>query len=235
MTSEAADVARMLQQGLGPAAVDNVAGMVVEARYRAGGLAEVGGDWYDVLALPEGGAAVVIGDVAGHGIAAAATMGHLRHSARAYLVEERSPAAILDRLNRLTHWLLPGEIATAIVAIFDAGRDDVRVACAGHLPPLAVSAASAAFLAVEGGPALGVSEAATYPETTHVLDDAAMLLFTDGLVERRGESIDAGLARLAEVTARQNHATSFLDELIEEMIPPEVSDDLAVLLVRRSA
>lgn len=235
MTSEAADVARMLQKGLAPEVVDNVTGMSVQARYRAGGLGDVGGDWYDVLELPGGGAAVVIGDVAGHGITAATTMAHLRHSARAYLLEERSPGAVLDRLNRLTSWLLAGEIATAIVAIFDTGRDDVRIASGGHLPPLAVSGPAADFVALQGGPALGVSAAATYADTTHPLDGAALLFFTDGLVERRGETIDAGLARLAEATARRAGSDDLLDQLIDEMLPSQIEDDLAVLLVRRSA
>lgn len=161
-------------------------------------------------------------------------MGHLRHSARAYLLEERSAPAILDRLNRLTHWLLPGEIATAIVAIFDPDRDDVRISVAGHLPPLEVAEATARFVAVEGGPALGVSETATYAETGHALDGAALLFFTDGLVERRGETIDTGLARLAEATARRTGSGDLLDQLIDEMVPSQVEDDLAVLLVRRS-
>ncbi len=160
-------------------------------------------------------------------------MGHLRHGARAYLLGERSPAKVVEHLNHLTHWLLPGEIATIVVAIFERGRSDIRLASAGHLPHLAVARGEAEFVAVESGPALGVTELAVYPEIVHPLGDASLLLFTDGLVERRGEPIDAGLERLADAAARHSGPADFLDPLLDEMVASRADDDLAVLLVRR--
>ena len=202
------------------------------ARYRAGGGAEVGGDWYDVVDLPAGGVALVVGDVAGHGVTAATTMGHLQHAVRAYLLDEDSPSSLLCRLNRLTQWALPGEVASAIVVMLDANHERARIASAGHLPPLLLAAGGATYIDVENGPALGVAPNAVYAETEHTMDGTTMLLFTDGLVERRGESIDVGLSRLAEISA-QAAEDGLLDHLLAHVPDPSGNDDLAVVAVRR--
>ena len=201
-------------------------------RYRAGGGADVGGDWHDVLDLPAGGVAVVVGDVAGHGVTAATTMGHLQHATRAYLLDETSPSAILGRLNRLTQWALPGEIASAIVVVLDSNNERARIASAGHLPPLLVAPGAASYLDLDNGPALGLTPDAAYAEAEHEMDDATLLLFTDGLVERRGESIDVGLARLAAVSAQAPQA-DLLEHLLHHVPDPSGNDDLAVVAVRR--
>lgn len=206
--------------------------MSITTRYRAGGAADVGGDWYDVLDLPAGGVAVVVGDVAGHGITAATTMGHLQYAVRAYLLDETSPAALLERLNRLTQWALPGEIATAIVVVLDPDHEHARIASAGHVPPLLVAPGTASYVQIDNGPALGLTSDAAYDEVAHVLDETTMLLFTDGLVERRGESIDVGLARLARSSA-ESSAGDLLDHLLASVPDPSGNDDLAVVAVRR--
>lgn len=228
------DVARILQQGLAPVALPEVAGLDLAARYRVGGPGEVGGDWYDVLDLPHAGVAFVIGDVAGRGIPAATTMGHLRHALRAYVLEDDSPASVLRRLNRLAQWILPGEVATAIVAIVDPDNERVSIASAGHPPPLLIAEDTSEYLEVQGGPALGLSEKAEYVDTVRPLDGCALLFFTDGLVERRGESIDDGLARLASTTRSKPWNSRFLDDLLAEVPDPDGADDLAVIAVRRT-
>lgn len=229
-----AEVARILQGGLAPRAVPNIAGLAISARYRASGDAEVGGDWYDVLDLPDAGVALVVGDVAGHGVTAATTMGHLQHAIRAYAIEDDSPSAILRRVNRLIQWVLPGEVATAIVVLLDRDHGRARIASAGHLPPLLIDRTQASYLEVANGPALGVSPDPDYTEATHSLGDAIMLLFTDGLVERRGESIDVGLSRLAGCTS-DHIGPHLLDDLVESMPDAAGRDDLAIVAVQRGS
>ena len=235
---DAGDVARILQRGLAPPAVPEFDALVISARYRAGGhnqVGEVGGDWYDVLDLPDAGVAIVIGDVAGHGVAAATTMGHLQHALRAYLVEDDSPSSVLCRLNRLAQWMLPGEIATAAVAVVDDANEQVTIASAGHPPPVIIKSGSAAVVALDIGPAVGVVPEPQYPETVLPLESATLVLFTDGLVERRGESIDDGLARLREVAAAPSDGTGLLDRLLDQVPDPNGNDDLAVVAFRRKA
>lgn len=175
---------------------------------------------------------MVVGDVAGHGVTAATTMAHLQYAVRAYLLDDTSPAALLGRLNRLAQWALPGEIATVIVVVLDADHERARIASAGHPPPLLIAPGAARYVALDNGPALGLTADATYDEVEHVLDDTTMLLFTDGLVERRGESIDVGLSRLAE-TSSQAAAADLLDHLVANVPDPSGNDDLAVVAVRR--
>ena len=229
----ALDVARTLQRGLIPEVLPYVAGLEVTSRYMIGGLGEVGGDWYDVLDLPDAGVAVVIGDVAGHGISAATTMGELRHAVRAYLIDDDRPGDVLCKVSRLAEWLLPGELATCLIAIFDRGSDEVRIASAGHVPPLMLGADQAAFIQIKGGPALGVRSDPVYDETVQRLGDATLLLYTDGLIERRGEAIDDGLARLADACARYAREPDFVDRVIREVPDTAGGDDLALIAVRR--
>lgn len=227
------DVARALQRGLAPGDIPPIDDFRVAARYRASGHGDVGGDWYDLLNLPGDGLAVVVGDVAGHGVSAATTMGHLRHAAGAYLLEDHDPATTLTRMNRLAQWILPGEIATVVIGFFPSGGSQVELSTAGHLPPLLVREASAAFLDLSRGPALGVSDAPAYTTTTHAFDAGAMLvLYTDGLVERRGESIDDGLERLRSNVAAHGPVDDLCDRLLAAIPEGPADDDLAVVTLR---
>ena len=228
-------VARILQRGLAPDAVPDVAGLAVEARYSTGGIGEVGGDWYDVLCLRDEAVAIVIGDVAGHGIGAAAAMGQLRHGARAFLLDEDSPAAILDKLNRLIRWLLPADLATAAVACIGPDRSVVTVASAGHPPLMWLGSRDGQLLDMPGGPALGIQASVEYTDTAFDLGPGdGLLLYTDGLVERRGETIDHGLARLAREVQLPRDQQSLLDRLIASVPGSTGGDDLAVLTVFRT-
>ena len=227
-------VARSLQAGLSPEAVATIEGFTVQTRYRSGGPGDVGGDWYDVVAVDDAGVMLVIGDIAGRGIDAAVSMAKLRYAALAYLFEDQSPGSVLTRMSRLTPWALPGEVATVALAWLPSGRDDFLLASAGHPPPLMLDGADTAFLAPPRGPALGL-QPATYAEQTHSLPPgAALVLYTDGLVERRGEPIDAGLQRLARTAAEAGDDAEVCDRIVSVLPDRPGGDDLALVMVRRN-
>ena len=215
-------------------ALPAVEGFLVDARTRAEAPDGDGGDWYDVVALPHGRLAVAIGDVAGRGAPAAATKHRLRDELHARLAEGASPRAALAAVNRLAQDQLPGEVATALVVEWHRDDERVSVTCAGHPPPLVVGNGAARYLAVERGPALGLLDY-EFPESVHAVPTGlALLLFTDGLVERRGELIDLGLARLADAAAHHHGAAAFLDRLVDEVPDPNEHDDIAVIAVSRT-
>lgn len=229
------EVARTLQRGLGPSEIPPLEDLTVAAHYRSGGQGDVGGDWYDLLDLPDDGVAVVVGDVAGHGVPAATTMGHLRHAARAYLLEDSDPATTLARMNRLAQWVLPGEIATLVIAVVPTHGAQIHLSTAGHPPPLLLVAGRGEFIDLPRGPALGVSDTPTYVTTTHPFGSEAMLvLYTDGLVERRGESIDAGLERLRSDATGHGPVDDLCERLVAAVPAGPHDDDLAVVTVRRA-
>ena len=230
----ALDTARTLQRSLAPDTLPSVAGLDVETRYRVGGSGEVGGDWYDVLDLPDDGVAVVIGDVAGHGVPAATTMAELRHAARAYLLDDHDPGRALSKVNRVADVLRPGEVATCLIAVFEADTDEVRIASAGHPPPLLLGDGWADYVAVNSGPAIGLLPNTEYAESVQNLGDATLLLYTDGLIERRGEAIDVGLERLASASAGYAGDDDFLDRVMAEVPEDPSSDDMAIMIVRRA-
>lgn len=176
-----------------------VPGMALAAEYQPGDGSLTGGDWYDAIPLPDGRVALVIGDVAGHGVVAASTMSQLRSAMRAYLVEDSAPATALRHLNELVSWLLPDALATGMVAVIDCSTGTVELSSAGHLPPLRITKGKPSLMELRRSPALGVSDAAHYETTTAAVSPGDMFVFyTDGLIERRGESWDRGLQRLLD-------------------------------------
>lgn len=232
-----ATVAETLQRSMLPD-LPHVDGWRLHADYAPSVGGDVGGDWYDVVHLPTGEVACVLGDVAGHGIAAAGTMSQLRNGLRAYLVEERSPSAVLTRLSRLTAQLLPLALATATIAVVDPATGQVRVATAGHPPVCHVPAAGPARLVdVEPWPPLGVvQDGSSAPgERTFALEPGeALILYSDGLVERRAEEIDEGLARLLRVAGGTHDATALCVKLMVECRDPDGDDDATVLTISRN-
>jgi serine phosphatase RsbU (regulator of sigma subunit) len=202
-------IAVELQRGLIPKSLPQVPGVALAASYEVAGLGvEVGGDWYDAFALPDGRLAMVVGDVTGRGIRAASTMGQLRTLTRAFALAEgrrRAPGEALTLLNRhqLTllnrHQLALGDehLFTIVYAIIDPREGTIAWANGGHPPPL-LCGASVASRYLEGGNGLMGLEDVEYETMRERIDGAATLvLYTDGLVERRGESLDTGLERLA--------------------------------------
>ena len=208
------------------------------ARYLpAAAEAEVGGDWYDVIPLARGGVGLVMGDVAGKGLAAASMVGQLRSALRAYALENHDPATVVEQLNRLV-WAEAddSQMATLLYAVIDPADSAVRWVNAGHPAPLLVAGeAEPRFL--EGGSSvpLGVLPFPTYGEVSARMDPGStIVLYTDGLVERPGEHIDQGMARLAAgVGAAPRELEPLLDHLIGALVPAAgPPDDVALLALR---
>ncbi|WP_225823726.1 SpoIIE family protein phosphatase [Streptomyces naphthomycinicus] len=201
--SEAA-LARGLQQALLPRRLSTHPRVETAGRYLPGtqGM-DVGGDWYDVVEAGDG-LALVIGDVQGHGVQAAATMGQLRSAVRAFALGDRPPDEVLSGTNHLLIDLDPGQFASCCYLRLDPATGRVRIARAGHPPPLLRCAdGRTRVLHVPGGVVLGVDPHARYPVTELLLEpDAILALYTDGLVERPGADIDEGITALRLALAK---------------------------------
>ncbi|MEV5957171.1 SpoIIE family protein phosphatase [Streptomyces sp. NPDC051987] len=205
--SEAA-LARGLQQALLPRRLSAHPQVETVGRYLPGtqGM-DVGGDWYDVVGAGDG-LALVIGDVQGHGVQAAATMGQLRSAVRAFALSDRPPDEVLSGTNRLLIDLDPGQFASCCYLRLDPATGRSRIARAGHLPPLLCAPdGRTRVLELPGGVVLGVDPRARYPVTElELAPDAILALYTDGLVERPGADIDEGIAALGAVLAEAGAA-----------------------------
>lgn len=212
-----------------------VAGFDLAARYLPSAQDVVGGDWYDLVPLPGGRISIVLGDVAGHGLAAAAITAQLRHALRAHLLRASGPGVALDGLNQVIAALLPGEMATAVVVELDPSTGEAVVANAGHLPVLHATAGGADYLMEGRGPALGLLDAAGYRETRVALAaDDRLLLFSDGLVERGREGMAAGIERLrAAAATAPGEPQALLDAVLAAMDPP-TTDDVTLLGIART-
>jgi PAS domain S-box-containing protein len=225
----------LLQRSLLPDRMPDVKGIQIAARYLPGG-ADVGGDWYDAIPLDGGRMGVAMGDVVGHGIGAASLMGQLRHATRAYALDGHSPAGVLDRLDRLVRSLDGGQMATLLYLVADPDKGTVHFASAGHVPPLAIAPdGKAAYLASAPNPPLGVFESEGHKElTAELLPGSTIVLYTDGLVEERGVSIDQGLDALRLAAAQDIcHPKELCDRLVDAMLAIHpANDDIAVLALR---
>ncbi|GAB3007998.1 histidine kinase [Amycolatopsis acidiphila] len=199
---------------------------------------EVGGDWYDVVPLPGGRTGIVVGDCVGRGLAAAAVMGQLRSACRALLLEASSPRHTLSALDRFAGQLPGAACTTVFCGVLDAGAGTLTYSSAGHPPGILVDAGGGiGCLDEAGGVPLAVGSRATRPETTVAVPaGSVLLLYTDGLVERRRQPLDTGIDRAAEV-AKQGRAAD-LEELASNLmtrLQPEsgYDDDVALLVYRR--
>jgi phosphoserine phosphatase RsbU/P len=225
-----------LQHSLVPSALPAVAGAEMAARYVPGS-GGVGGDWYDVFTLPSGELCVVIGDVAGSGLAAAVIMGRMRSALRAYALETRDPAEVLGRLDCKMAHFEPSALATVLYAVIDPALDQMRLCLAGHLPPvIAFSGQPAELTRAAAGLMIGVDARVQRPVTAVAIPPGALLCFyTDGLVERPGQLIDDGLTRLCRaVTAQppEGACAAVMGALIGS---ERARDDVALLMIRRQA
>jgi PAS domain S-box-containing protein len=198
---------------------------------------EIGGDWYDVLRLGGGRIGVIVGDCVGRGLSAAAVMGQLRSSARALLLAGAEPALLLEQLDVVAD-LIPGAYCTTVMAaVFDPVSRQLTYSRAGHVPGvLAPRHSPATVLSGAGSVPLAVHRTHRRPHASVVLaPGSTLMLFTDGLVERRGESIDAGIARVADVLTHSTNVAvdTVAEEVLREMAPPDgYDDDVAIVVCR---
>ena len=226
-------IAATLQQSLIPA-LPQLDDLRLEGIYLPGTAGvDVGGDWYDAIPLPDGGVAMVIGDVVGKGVAAAAQMGQLRNAVRAYVLEGFSPAETMARLNNLTLSLSGTTFVTVLLVEYHPGDHGVRWSRAGHLPALVRALdGTVRVLDEPGSPPIGVFEGIDYRESKATLAPGeALLLYTDGLVEQPGEDIDEGIDRLAGRLAAAAPDGSLLDAVVAPVADVERRDDVAVLVL----
>jgi serine phosphatase RsbU (regulator of sigma subunit) len=233
--SEQRTIAQTLQHALLPEALPKIRGLETSARYEAGveGV-DIGGDWYDLIALDDHRLLLVVGDVSGRGVRAAATMASLRYAIHAYAAQNDPPATILTKLSKVVDVGATGQLATILCALVDVEAHELSVTSAGHLPPLLISDGKGTFIKGAVGVPIGVDSGATYTSTAVSTPRAATLLaFTDGLVERRGESIDTGLERLQQA-AIANHCDldHLLSRLLEELRHDGCDDDTAIAGLR---
>ena len=223
-----------LQRSLVPSALPAVAGAEVAARYVPGS-GHVGGDWYDVFVLPSGELALVVGDVAGSGLAAAVIMGRMRSALRAYALEFPGPADVLRKLDQKMQYFEESDVmATVSYAVLDPNSGRLAISSAGHLPPvIAAPGQHGAMAQIAVDPAIGIADPFHRRVTTLALVPGAVLcLYTDGLVERRDEPIDDGITRLCQAVTPgppEEVCVSAMQTLVGHQSP---SDDIALLVVR---
>lgn len=223
-----------LQRSLLPARPPDIAGFEVAARYVPGAEVGVGGDWYDLFALPSGYVGVVIGDVAGNGLRAAVVMGRIRSALRAYALETPDPADVLTRLDRKIQLFEPDAMATVAYGVIDPGRTTLTVSLAGHLPPiLADTAGTVSQMKVRPDLPLGA-----HPHARRAAADVAlppaMLWYTDGLVERRGRLITDGIDELCRVLVAGSAETLCIQATTLLHHAP-ATDDVAMIALSRTS
>jgi serine phosphatase RsbU (regulator of sigma subunit) len=232
--SEQRAIAETLQRALLPHVIPDIPHLEVAVRYVPGtqGM-DIGGDWYSVLSIDDRHFAFVVGDVSGRGVSAASVMAALRFTIRTLLLEGNSPAEVLRKCSIQIRGDIEGHFATAVVGIGDLERHEVSLANAGHLNPLLVRAGSTGFVQTAVGVPLGVPGGGYESVTVSTPPTSTMIAFTDGLVERRGESIDVGMDRLATVTgAGAGPLDDLLTTIIGDLTDDQSEDDIAILALR---
>ncbi|MFI5494245.1 SpoIIE family protein phosphatase [Actinoplanes sp. NPDC051859] len=228
-------IAVTLQRSLLQSRLPDVPGLELAVRYEpAGAQTEVGGDFYELTML-DGRLLVAIGDVAGHSLHAATVMAEVRHAVRAYAVEGHYPAAVLDLVNRFMRTVLPMESATLCLFTLEPATGRICLASAGHLPPLLhVDGAGATFL-TPSGPLLGINAPRPADMEFVLPPGGTLVLYTDGLIERRDSDIDEGFTALAQCA---NEVEPSLDAFCQRLLVQlagagEQADDIAVVALRR--
>jgi PAS domain S-box-containing protein len=228
-------IADTLQRALLPQRLPELTGVAFASRYvpaEAGSSA--GGDWYDVIDLPDGTVALVIGDVAGHGIEAASVMGQVRTAVRAYGLEGHEPSAVIGLVHDLLRSFYGGEqMVTMLYVVVDPLTLEARLVNAGHPPPLILEpGGEATFLDATPGLPLGLSWDMPYEESLARLQPGTtLLLYTDGLVDRRDVSVNEGLDRLRSAASElvDVGVDDLCGALLDALVPPDASDDVAIV------
>lgn len=238
--SQTRRVASVLQSTLLPQDLPELAGWQLGTVYRQAGRTDVGGDYYDVSGLDDGRVIAVLGDVMGRGVDAAVSGSLMRSAARVLSTQDPEPAALARAMDRFMVVEPPTQMASTVYVLFDPSEDDIALVVAGHPPPLIFRDGRSRFVTEEGSPIHGLGEVPRVSAHCPFGAGDVLLLYTDGLVERRGESIDIGLRRLQaaadELFTAVDDLTDLDDvlaKLTESVSDPDRQDDVAVLAFRR--
>jgi hypothetical protein len=228
------EIADELQSSLLPEITIDRADLDVTTYYRAGVQGtQVGGDWYDVIGLDGGRTALVVGDVMGRGVRAASVMGQLRTAIRAYARLGLPPDQLLASLDGLVRDLFPEQVVTCLYAVFDPADCSLSFVSAGHLPLLVVSSDGCERIDVESHPPLGVGVPFHRVHRVGLRPGNGVLLYTDGLVERRGSDLETGIESLRRLLATAEGPLDGIPAwLARTLLPLGPADDVAVLLAR---
>jgi phosphoserine phosphatase RsbU/P len=229
-------ISRMLQRIFLPERPPPTVGLELATRYVAPSLGQVGGDWYDVFVLPDGMTAIAIGDVMGRGLSAAATMAKLRSALRAYALES-PPGDVLRRLDTFMTHLIPDEIATLLYGVYDPSESIFVFSNAGHMPPLIRDRdGSVRVLEMRPQTPLGVTVAESFEQVPVTLEiGTTLILYTDGLIERRDEPLNVGIERLRKTVAADLLPEAMCDRIIDRLGGGRKhSDDIALLVARKT-
>ncbi|MFJ1807001.1 MULTISPECIES: SpoIIE family protein phosphatase [unclassified Streptomyces] len=223
-----------LQRSLTNSALPAVPGLELTGRYLPASEHDVGGDWFDVITLPQNRTGLVIGDVMGHGMHAAALMGQLRTAVRALARHDIDPARMLRSLDAVVADMGEDQMATCVYAVHDPASGGCLVARAGHPPPAVVTPGGAlAFLDGSPGTPLGTGGQQFRTEEVPLPPGSLLVLYTDGLIEARGRDLDQGLDRLARALRSPGRPLAVLcDDVLAQMLPHPAQDDVAILMAR---
>lgn len=232
LATEAA-AARLLERSLLPSGFPRVPGAEFAGRYAAANRT-IGGDWYDVFTLPDGTLWLVVGDVAGHGLRSATMMGRVRTTLRAYALSGSGPAQVLEMTDRTLHHFEMAAMTTVLCAVSPPPYDRFEISAAGHLPPiLATPGGDTVVVEVESDVPLGSFPGRTRTSVTVPLAlGAVLVLYTDGLVERTGKSVDDGI-ELVRGTVEADHPEVVSRAVMKRMVGADSPDDDVALLVMR--
>lgn len=228
-------IAESLQRSVVPEIATTHDHIDIAGYYRPAAGGQLGGDWWDTMALDDGRVAVIIGDVSGHGVRAATAMTQVRMALRAYLIEGRPIAECLDALDAVVTRLLDGHTATVLIAAADTAARRVELASAGHLPPMVVGPRGGRALEVSTRPLLGVGLPAGQSCTIELSPEEVLVLYTDGIVEERRTPIDESIAQAVERAGAGPAPGEPLEDWLEGLLAggaADLADDRTAVAVR---
>jgi serine phosphatase RsbU (regulator of sigma subunit) len=231
------EAAERLQRAVLPELPAEIPGWEVASYYSPAGRTEIGGDFFDILPQPDGRLVVIVGDVMGRGVRAAAAMAQMRAAIRAYVAVDPDPVHVLTMMDRLFTAYGMGQLVTLVYLLADAAHDRVEMVNAGHPPPVVLCAdGSVVQLPSTGGPPLGTGDGDREVTTFPLRAGDLVLAFTDGLIERRDEDIDVGQQRVVDavIALREGRLTDRLERLVTAIRDHTRRDDVAALAVRRA-
>jgi PAS domain S-box-containing protein len=223
-----------LQRSLLPRDLPELPGLQLAARYLPAASGDVGGDWYDTIDLADGRLNLVVGDVAGRGIRAAAIMGQLRNALRAFVLDGHAPREAVGRLNQLARTFESSEMATLVYIAFDTRERRAECVRAGHPPPLIRRPdGTVGELAIEGSLPIGVSQGPCPSTMAQIEPGSVLLMYTDGLIETREDGLQPGLDNLKlALQSAPDEAEACLDFVLDAVNTEGSDDDVALLLMR---